>query len=40
MYGAIIVSETEKTQSGEADVGVLFCHNGTRTAERAYTAPR
>ena len=28
MYGAIIVPETEKTRSGEADVGVLFCHNG------------
>ena len=28
MYGAILVSETEKTQSGEADIGVLFCHNG------------
>ncbi|KAI0705027.1 hypothetical protein C8T65DRAFT_242379 [Cerioporus squamosus] len=27
MYGAIIVPETEKTHSGEADVGVLFCHN-------------
>ncbi|RPD78592.1 Diaminopimelate epimerase-like protein [Lentinus tigrinus ALCF2SS1-7] len=27
MYGAIIVPETEKTRSGEADVGVLFCHN-------------
>ncbi|KAI0745317.1 hypothetical protein C8Q76DRAFT_607008 [Earliella scabrosa] len=27
MYGAIIVPETELTVSGEADVGVLFCHN-------------
>ncbi|KAI0663353.1 Diaminopimelate epimerase-like protein [Cubamyces menziesii] len=27
MYGAIIVPETERTLSGEADVGVLFCHN-------------
>ncbi|KAH9892745.1 Diaminopimelate epimerase-like protein [Cubamyces lactineus] len=27
MYGAIIVPETEHTPSGEADVGVLFCHN-------------
>ncbi|KAI0743947.1 Diaminopimelate epimerase-like protein [Daedaleopsis nitida] len=27
MYGAIIVPETEKTAAGEADVGVLFCHN-------------
>ncbi|CAK5268368.1 unnamed protein product [Mycena citricolor] len=27
MYGAILVPETEYTQSGEADIGVLFCHN-------------
>ncbi|KAI9067370.1 Diaminopimelate epimerase-like protein [Trametes sanguinea] len=27
MYGAIIVPETERTGSGEADIGVLFCHN-------------
>ncbi|KAK0465612.1 proline racemase [Desarmillaria tabescens] len=27
MYGAIIVQETELTKSGEADIGVLFCHN-------------
>ncbi|KAI0645891.1 Diaminopimelate epimerase-like protein [Trametes meyenii] len=27
MYGAILVAETEKTRSGEADIGVLFCHN-------------
>ncbi|EIW62826.1 Diaminopimelate epimerase-like protein, partial [Trametes versicolor FP-101664 SS1] len=27
MYGAIIVPETELTLSGEADIGVLFCHN-------------
>ncbi|OSD07069.1 Diaminopimelate epimerase-like protein [Trametes coccinea BRFM310] len=27
MYGAIIVPETERTRSGDADVGVLFCHN-------------
>lgn len=28
MYGAILVRETEKTRTGEADIGVLFCHNG------------
>lgn len=28
MYGAMIVPDTELTLSGEADVGVLFCHNG------------
>ncbi|KAK0456022.1 proline racemase [Armillaria borealis] len=28
MYGAILVQETELTKSGEADIGVLFCHNG------------
>ncbi|KAI0665971.1 Diaminopimelate epimerase-like protein [Trametes maxima] len=27
MYGAILVPETEKTRNGEADIGVLFCHN-------------
>ncbi|OCH88884.1 Diaminopimelate epimerase-like protein [Obba rivulosa] len=27
MYGAILVKETELTASGEADIGVLFCHN-------------
>ncbi|KAJ7755522.1 proline racemase, partial [Mycena metata] len=27
MYGAILVSETELTRTGEADIGVLFCHN-------------
>ncbi|KAI0633599.1 Diaminopimelate epimerase-like protein [Trametes polyzona] len=27
MYGAILVPETEYTASGEADIGVLFCHN-------------
>ncbi|KAJ7471405.1 proline racemase [Mycena galericulata] len=27
MYGAILVRETELTRSGEADIGVLFCHN-------------
>ncbi|KAI0759827.1 Diaminopimelate epimerase-like protein [Trametes elegans] len=27
MYGAILVPETEHTQGGEADIGVLFCHN-------------
>ncbi|KAL6305024.1 hypothetical protein BKA93DRAFT_847474 [Sparassis latifolia] len=27
MYGAILVKETELTESGEADIGVLFCHN-------------
>lgn len=28
MYGAILVAETELTERGEADIGVLFCHNG------------
>ncbi|KAF9067837.1 hypothetical protein BDP27DRAFT_1328128 [Rhodocollybia butyracea] len=27
MYGAILVPETELTLSGQADIGVLFCHN-------------
>ncbi|KAJ7168647.1 proline racemase, partial [Mycena filopes] len=27
MYGAILVTETELTRTGEADIGVLFCHN-------------
>ncbi|KAH9929548.1 Diaminopimelate epimerase-like protein [Epithele typhae] len=27
MYGAILVQETERTRAGEADIGVLFCHN-------------
>ncbi|KAJ7196843.1 proline racemase [Mycena pura] len=27
MYGAILIAETELTRSGEADIGVLFCHN-------------
>ncbi|KAJ3995768.1 proline racemase, partial [Lentinula boryana] len=27
MYGAILVKETELTRTGEADIGVLFCHN-------------
>ncbi|KAI0085121.1 Diaminopimelate epimerase-like protein [Irpex rosettiformis] len=27
MYGAILVPETEMTLAGEADIGVLFCHN-------------
>ncbi|THV07104.1 Diaminopimelate epimerase-like protein [Dendrothele bispora CBS 962.96] len=27
MYGAVLVQETELTKSGEADIGVLFCHN-------------
>ncbi|KAJ6561849.1 proline racemase [Mycena capillaripes] len=27
MYGAILVAETELTRRGEADIGVLFCHN-------------
>ncbi|KAJ7683698.1 proline racemase [Mycena rosella] len=27
MYGAILVPETELTRSGDADIGVLFCHN-------------
>jgi hypothetical protein len=28
MYGAILIAETELTKRGEADIGVLFCHNG------------
>lgn len=28
MYGAILVQDTELVQSGKADIGVLFCHNG------------
>lgn len=28
MYGAILVQDTEMTERGEADIGVLFCHNG------------
>lgn len=28
MYGAVLVAETELTRSGEADIGVLFMHNG------------
>ncbi|KAJ3739187.1 proline racemase, partial [Lentinula detonsa] len=27
MYGAILIKETELTRTGEADIGVLFCHN-------------
>ncbi|KAJ6620073.1 proline racemase [Mycena sp. CBHHK59/15] len=27
MYGAILIAETELTRAGEADIGVLFCHN-------------
>ncbi|KII92293.1 hypothetical protein PLICRDRAFT_37079 [Plicaturopsis crispa FD-325 SS-3] len=27
MYGAILVNDTELTDRGEADIGVLFCHN-------------
>ncbi|KAJ7081845.1 proline racemase [Mycena belliarum] len=27
MYGAILIAETELTRSGDADIGVLFCHN-------------
>jgi len=27
MYGAILIPETELTKTGEADIGVLFCHN-------------
>lgn len=27
MYGAILVQGTELTKSGEAEIGVLFCHN-------------
>lgn len=30
MYGAIIVQETELVQAGMADIGVLFCHTGSR----------
>lgn len=39
MYGAIIVPETELTLSGEADVGVLFCHNGEYMREGISTHP-
>ncbi|KAK4154054.1 hypothetical protein C8A00DRAFT_33160 [Chaetomidium leptoderma] len=28
MYGALLVNETELTATGEADIGVLFLHNG------------
>ncbi|KAJ7234205.1 proline racemase [Mycena haematopus] len=28
MYGAILIAETELTRRDEADIGVLFCHNG------------
>ncbi|KAJ7249179.1 hypothetical protein B0H12DRAFT_1122222 [Mycena haematopus] len=28
MYGAILMAETELTRRDEADIGVLFCHNG------------
>lgn len=28
MYGALLIPETELTKTGEADIGVLFCHNG------------
>jgi len=28
MYGALLVDETELTLTGEADIGVLFMHNG------------
>lgn len=28
MYGALLVRHTELTESGEADIGVLFMHNG------------
>lgn len=31
MYGAILVHDTELTATGEADIGVLFCHNGNAT---------
>jgi trans-L-3-hydroxyproline dehydratase len=27
MYGAILVGDTEMTEKGKADMGVLFCHN-------------
>jgi trans-L-3-hydroxyproline dehydratase len=33
MYGAILVQETELVQSGKADIGVIFCHNGDSTCE-------
>ncbi len=32
MYGAILVPETELTRNGDADIGVLFCHNGMELA--------
>ena len=28
MYGALLVPATELTEGGEADIGVLFMHNG------------
>ena len=28
MYGAILIPTTELTERNEADIGVLFCHNG------------
>lgn len=28
MYGALLVQATEMTARGEADIGVLFMHNG------------
>ena len=30
MYGAILVPDTELTRNDDADIGVLFCHNGKR----------
>jgi trans-L-3-hydroxyproline dehydratase len=34
MYGAVLVSETELTRTGEADIGVLFLHGeGYSTSE-------
>ena len=34
MYGAILIAETELTQRDEADIGVLFCHNGKSAQSR------
>lgn len=40
MYGAILVQETELTERGEADIGVLFCHNGKCTSLNKWTFER
>lgn len=37
MYGAFLIPGTELTRSGEADIGVLFCHNGESGALFGYT---